>query len=530
MAGATFRQLIVNRDGAVAPTVALSLLGLIVAGGVAFDYARLASMDTELQNAADQAALAAASQLDGKSGACSRASAAAVGMVSNFTLMANDGSQPPIVVTSEASCDATGNIRFWQDKAKTTAADSNANANFVEVIVNSRTAKRTLTPIVAAFVSDSQVSARAFAGLGEAICKVPPLMFCNPAETGPTSDFNVASYIGTGLKLVQGGGGAWAPGNFGFLDHAGGSNGDTGLREDLGWVSPPGECQPETGVDTKPGVNAVDDAINTRFDIYDGNTSCVGSGSCPASINSVKDVVRAADASGGNACKLHSQGWHEVASAGQYLPTDPANYMPDTTTPQAMGHPRDMCHAVPTGTAGACTGPFGDAKWDRDAYFRVNYNGWTHAEWMANTGLGANATRWQVYNWEIANRGTSVGGVTVLGSRIASGSGASADTSYGLPQCSSGQGFGTGTVPSTTAVDRRRFSVAVINCQSAGVSGNSTGVPVIRWVDVFLVEPSIDRARTDKKQLYVEVIGETQTVDTSGAIQTVKKSVPYLIE
>src|SRR3546814_2886644 len=51
-----------SEAGAVAPTVALSLFGLIAAGGLAFDYARLASLDTELQNAADHAALAAASQ------------------------------------------------------------------------------------------------------------------------------------------------------------------------------------------------------------------------------------------------------------------------------------------------------------------------------------------------------------------------------------------------------------------------------------------------------------------------------------
>ena len=71
-----------GNSGAVAPTVALSLFALIGAGGIAFDYARMAALDTELQNAADQAALAAASQLDGETGACSRASAAAVGMVS----------------------------------------------------------------------------------------------------------------------------------------------------------------------------------------------------------------------------------------------------------------------------------------------------------------------------------------------------------------------------------------------------------------------------------------------------------------
>ena len=54
-----------SASGSVAPTVALSLVALIAVGGIAFDYARMASLDTELQQAADQAALAAATQLDG---------------------------------------------------------------------------------------------------------------------------------------------------------------------------------------------------------------------------------------------------------------------------------------------------------------------------------------------------------------------------------------------------------------------------------------------------------------------------------
>ena len=66
-----------DERGAVSPTVALSLVGLIASGGIAFDYAQLAALDTELQQAADQAALAAATQLDGATGACVRAAAAA---------------------------------------------------------------------------------------------------------------------------------------------------------------------------------------------------------------------------------------------------------------------------------------------------------------------------------------------------------------------------------------------------------------------------------------------------------------------
>ena len=76
---------------AVAPTVALALTALIGAGGLAFDYAHMAALDTELQNAADQAALAAATQLDGQGGAIARATAAAQNLLTNQTLFANDG-------------------------------------------------------------------------------------------------------------------------------------------------------------------------------------------------------------------------------------------------------------------------------------------------------------------------------------------------------------------------------------------------------------------------------------------------------
>src|SRR5918994_5063113 len=144
-----------SEKGSVAPTVALSLIALIGAGGLAFDYARLATMDTELQNAADHAALAGASQLDKKTGACARANAAIQTLVTNRTLFANDGNASGMAVTipSEAPCDATGSVRFYQNSAKTQAATSDANAKFVEVQVNARQARYALTPIVGALQS-----------------------------------------------------------------------------------------------------------------------------------------------------------------------------------------------------------------------------------------------------------------------------------------------------------------------------------------------------------------------------------------
>lgn len=99
-----------NESGAVAVTYALALTGLIVVAGVGFDFGRLAAMDSELQNGADQAALAGATQLDGRTGACARAAAAAADLVSNPALTAS-GNQM-VSVASEPGCDAAGNIRF----------------------------------------------------------------------------------------------------------------------------------------------------------------------------------------------------------------------------------------------------------------------------------------------------------------------------------------------------------------------------------------------------------------------------------
>src|SRR6187200_1653214 len=90
-----------DTSGAVAPTIALSLFALIGAGGIAFDYARMASLDTELQSGADQAALAAATQLDGQPGACARAAAAAANMLTNDTIFANEAGARAITVTNE---------------------------------------------------------------------------------------------------------------------------------------------------------------------------------------------------------------------------------------------------------------------------------------------------------------------------------------------------------------------------------------------------------------------------------------------
>jgi Flp pilus assembly protein TadG len=538
-----------DQSGAIAAVYALALPALIVCGGIAFDYARLAAMDTELQNAADQAALAAATQLDQGATACARASDAAVTLVANSTIFANETSSRAVTVTGVTDCvfDAGEKIRFWQDKAKSNAATSEANARFVEVTVNARTARYALTPIVG-LLNSGAIAATAMAGLGSAICKVPPVMICNPDEpTGNLNvnlDFNATSRIGFGLKLVSVGNGnsAWAPGNFGYLDTGSStSNPNVELREALGWLTAPGDCSSLSGVQTRTGAGTpVTQALNTRFDIYDkpntgnGNAaSCPSGGSCPPSINVVKDLLRKGNAAGAGKCGIANNEW-ELPSV-QYLPTSATSDM-TSNYPTAMGHPRDKCHAVDSSFGGACGGPIGNGNWDRNAYFLVNY-GWDSSAWPTNTNTGtnplpSNPTRYQVYNWEILHRGELIGGKTILADRPL-GAQNSDPVDHDAPVCSAQQTPSTtGLVPGGATVDRRRISAAVLNCNALGVNGGgNTTYPVLKWIELFLVEPSVNRTRTDANDVYVEIIGETTLVGAGvTAGQVVRRDVPYLIE
>jgi hypothetical protein len=539
-------------SAATAALYALALPALVAVAGLGFDYARIASMDTELQNAADQAALAGATQLDQSAGSMQRAvNAARGGLVSNSTLFANDGAGTTVTVPDT-------NVYFYETRDQAEAGGpglfrapdgfgedpNDAKAKYIRVAVATRTADYALTSVVGAFSGD--IDAEAVAGIGAALCRTPPLMICNPTEPAENLDknidFDTKAYKGLGLLAKDGGGGKWTPGNFGYLNTFG-TNGfsDTDLRSVLSWDAPPGDCVSKSAnatIDTATGNHAGATAsINTRFDIYEGNLStvCPGTGKCPASLNSVKDVFRPAAAAKGDGCDVGKDDWHELSS-GTYLPD---TLVPITTTPKAMGHPRDICHSTPT--LQCAGGRFGNGVWDWDAYFRTNYGATWNWRALTASDLPINAarngpTRYDVYTWEMANRGKTIGGVTVLGPRTVTnptnGSNTEQVTSYGSPQCSASKGY-TPTEPSQLIADRRRISVAVVNCNANDVRGSSKGVPARRFIDVFLVQPSLDREskRTTKDEIYIEIIGETQSGsagETAGTV--IRRDVPYLIK
>ena len=505
-----------NSEGSVAPTVALSLIGLIVMGGVAFDYAQLAAMDTELQQAADQAALAAATQLDGKPNAITRAQAAAQSMITNVTKFADDGGGSTVggmtftfYASYNQATDSYGTV------VTPGAAGADASAKVVKVTIGTRSAKFALTPIVGAISGSSTASATA--SVGNAICKTPPVMLCNPDEpAGNTNEDLVYSPVaGQGLRLITGD--ATVPGNFGWLEAAIG-NGAPALAGELGYNTPLGDCQAASGVTTKTGMDtSVLNALNTRFDVYaNGNNTCPSQygGACSPSTNTRKDVVCKPNGTN-TGCNPNS--WNDAGNA--YRPTTPTAIPAGGPYPDFMGYPRDLCHAVKE-SAQTC-GVKGDGNWDRDAYFQVNYNGTT--DWQTLTGLGPNATRWQVYSWELTHRSMTIGGKLVgIDAPLVKGN----EASFSYPVVST-----PGIAASTSQPDRRRISAAVLNCQALNVHGKTENVSVPTWLDLFLVEPSLDRGSgvnqfTDKKDVYVEIIGVTSA---SSANQVIERNKPFLI-
>lgn len=254
--------------GAVAPTVALSLFGLIGACGIAFDYARLAGMDTELQNAADHAALAGVSQLDGKANARSRATTAAQSLVVNDTRFANDGSGRAVTVPT---------IAFYQDEAGTVAATSDADAGFIRVTVASRVANYALTPVVGAFNSGN-VNAAALAGLKVSVCNSPPLYMAFEPGAEDLTRLNP----GVGVWLL----GEESSSHFGYLEN--GASGGSALKEAMAWDNQAGNCLNSGAVSVKTGVVAsVETGFNTRFQ----NGQCPNGGTCSqAAVTTEYDV------------------------------------------------------------------------------------------------------------------------------------------------------------------------------------------------------------------------------------------------
>ena len=526
----SLKQLWKRTDGAVAPTIALSMVGLIAAGGIAFDYAHLVTMDTELQQAADQAALAAVTQLDRSDGSTDRAEdaiqdgTATNRLARNLTRFSNDAAGDAVEIDEVVFCSA-----FNDDIASTDGACTettvDAEARFVIVRTSLRTANYTLTPIVGAFSGTSR--AEAVAGVESSICNIAPLFVCTDDANFPSDED-----IGKGLLMKTGAKNSWFPGNYGYLDFG---PGNPAVEEALMGHGLNG-CQPINESNTQPGNKSATDAINTRFDVY-SETGQIRSSACT-------DLAEGFGCPDQNTGKDLTMTMTYVFSQSKTLPAptssgrcgDPAtakkanpeiSYTPFELNSAVKGMPRDGCHY-----ASSCTdGNFGDAAWNRDAYFLANY-GWGSAAWPTNTGLPTNATRYEVYKWELEHKDDSPGSLDPLEvSKVVSPPDTKGQTTtykttrvcaFRQPQTAKGAADG----------DRRILPVIAASCEGLNGASDLDAFQALRVFNVFLTEPSMQRALpgvTDDKEIYGEVIGPAQTFEGGSGFQYYSRNRPYLV-
>lgn len=538
MVGKAIRKFGGDENGAIAPLYALSLFGLVAMAGVGFDYARVMALDSELQNAADQAALAAASQLDGKTDSIIRAIQA-----TNATFAASDSDFVNTTRLSNIDDDSDGETRpitqisytFWEDyvddapvnvvSEQSTASNAATKAKIVQVAIGNRQVRYALTPIVGAIAGTA--GATAMATLTSAYCKVPPLMFCAPPG------FDADDYLGAGLKLhsLPNTSTDSNPGIFGFLDfpytRPAGLSGNN-LTTSLGWANTNENCTADE-VEAQPGVvDKQSEAFNTRFAIYqNGIPSCMSDGSFCSAKNLTKQTVNtktftnlATEADAALKTCTSTGG-----TSGTTIATNPdvAPYIN-----QPAGYNVEGCLL-----AGNCS-----------TYSRIG-DGWTSAQYNAymnfyHTGTSANAvfqangyasgsepsrtpTRYEVYKWEnadydnrvVPNQNREVGRQTALRS----------NGRYDVTLYCSAPAYSDATqLAPSTVKDRRTLTIAAVDCTDLH---GSAVVDIINWVDVFLLTTA--QPNGNEKSFYVEMNGEAVPPGSNNSFQGYTKRKAVLI-
>lgn len=442
--------------------VSFAVLFGIVA--MSFDMGRIGITQSELQAYADNVALAAAGELDGGATAITRAQAAAANMIADTQTFGNGNNALAgaadyslVFLSDLPACDS------FTACPPTDITTNPADAIFAWVTVANHNVDLTFAAAFSALTGAgtpaNSVSARAIAGFTGYACDITPLFFCLPSPT-----YTANGNIGSVIELRAGKqGAAWAPGDFGFLDLANipvdpngpcaSLNGAKKYACVFGAVGSISQCYQQRGVDMEPGQKSgmTDGTFNVRFDVFHalGNQLANDPNYAPAP-NVIKDTVAT-----NPSC-------------------NPGSYQPVTTSAPL---PPDDCM-----TAGTC-GRVGDGIWTagRANYEALNYGG---------AGPSSGATRYQYYLDEIASAGGPASSTPILTGR----------DQTGRPMCASTQ---------STDVDRRTLIAAGVDCAANSFSGSATGIPVLEYFKMFMIQPArtVGSGPNKSFSIYGEVIG-----------------------
>lgn len=254
-------QPIQKQRGAVAIMVGLSIAVLIGMIGLAIDLGRMFVIKTELQNAADACALAAAKELDGNADAITRADAAGILV----------GRRNTVNFQGQAATVAAANLTYSADLSPNTAYNRTiapASARFAMCTL-SRPNIGMLFMGVRGF-GDQAVGAYAVATLApsQTTCSIP-LGVCKATGGPSTPPFGLV--VGRWYSGKYGSGsGESLTGSYNWIDFSPPAGGTNELRDLLTGV---GQCQlPPVGscVGEQGQKSGAADAWNTRFGVYKG--------------------------------------------------------------------------------------------------------------------------------------------------------------------------------------------------------------------------------------------------------------------
>lgn len=403
----------VRQRGAFLVLAAILMAALLGIAALGIDVGRVFALRSEMQNAVDAAALAAAAELDSGSNARDRARTAARQLLRHDSRFANvatlldaealpdsaftfycviGAKYDPVFSTKYCSDLPDGSGRYF--------ASSDADAHYIRIELDpAQVASRfrvglIFLPVLSALgistPTEVATQASALGGRNFYTCNVPPIAICDPFE-GSGTTFKDAMHRGDGIELRGSGSGQWTQGNFGFITPPDGSSGASALGDLLAKEDGAGCSGPY--ITTEPGAMAgpTTTALNTRFDSYGGSFN------------------------------------------GKWRQYPPA--------PNVVNYPQDA-------TQRSLDTRFGNGDWDFSAYWNDAHPGVPAPNSWSNLNRPA---RWDVYNHEIDN---------ALLPNVA--------PSY------LGRPASTHTGPGSVK-NRRLLTVAVVSCAALDLGGRSGG-------------------------------------------------------
>ena len=263
-----------REGGAVAILVALALAVLIGFAGIVLDLGRLFVNKTELQNAADACALAAASQLvcDPSAGPCPAAflqdaEAAGIFVAARNTSDFQDGA------VTIAPADVKFHTAIGPNTSYLSLADgASSDSKFVMCTARSAALPTWFMQVLRQY-APTVVGAQAVATLapGQTACNASPIGVCaKPGGTAPTYGFNtIGEWIVSSFNQGTGGGDdSNLEGSFRWVDFTPSAGGASEIRDQL--LGQGSVCGLLVGDDVREqGVKqGAKSAWNTRFGIY----------------------------------------------------------------------------------------------------------------------------------------------------------------------------------------------------------------------------------------------------------------------